>query len=42
LVSAYYLLADEAYEEDDNQETIKRYKRLLSISPNEFTALVNI
>lgn len=42
LVSAYYLLADEAYEEDDNQETIKRYKKLLSISPNEFTALVNI
>ena len=42
LVSAYYKLADEAYEMDDNESTIERYKKLLSISPNEFSALVNI
>ena len=42
LVSAYYKLANDAYEADDTKSTIKRYKKLLAISPNEFSALVNI
>lgn len=42
LVSAYYKLANDAYEADDTRSTIKRYKKLLAISPNEFSALVNI
>lgn len=42
LKPTYYLLAEEAYENDDNKTCIKRYKRLLTISPNEFSALINI
>lgn len=42
LRSAYYLLASDAYESEDNINSIKRYKKLLSISPNEFSALINI
>ena len=42
LVSVYYVLASDAYEIDDTETSIKRYKKLLSIPPFEFSALVNI
>lgn len=42
LKTVYYLLAEEAYENDDNETCIKRYKRLLNIFPDEFNALINI
>ena len=42
LVSVYYVLASNAYEIDDTETSIKRYKKLLGISPFEFSALVNI
>jgi hypothetical protein len=38
----YFLLANDAYENDDNQGSIDRYKKLLAIYPNEFSALINI
>jgi len=42
LKSVYFLLANDAYENDDNQGSIDRYKKLLAIYPNEFSALINI
>jgi len=42
LVSVYYILADNAYNIEDTNASIKRYKKLLAISPYEFSALVNI
>lgn len=42
LVSVYYVLASNAYEIDDTETSIRRYKKLLGISPFEFSALVNI
>lgn len=42
LISSYYILANNSYEKDDNKDVIRRYKKLLSISPYEFNALINI
>ena len=42
LKSVYYILASDSYEADDMKTTIKWYKKLLAIYPNDFTALINI